>query len=410
MIKFVHCSDIHLGANPYSVEEKMDDMKVAFCEAVNFAVSNRVDFFIIAGDLFDKKVLNAKTLEQAMEAIKPLNDAKIPVYVIEGNHDSSTILHKYSWLEFLSQRGSIILLKPDGTSLNRWDELTKTGCIYETDQYVLYGLGYPGVTSKSYINQVTSSMKKTDKILITILHTGIDRFVTEGMAGLREEDAKELFDMSDYIALGHIHNRYQSEENKYYNPGSLENVRIPQKEEEKGFYFVTIDEKTKKVRAEHKATLKRPTYNLTIDLSVVNNLDGATEYIVEAVKKNVKENEKEMVLQLKLRGELKEGGTQIHIGELKERLQKEFSILYIEILNLMSNKKRGTNDQESYTREEIEERVMKDLILEEGFQDKDIDALYDVVKMMKQTGMNEEVLLSSKEGEELVDKITKIIV
>ena len=44
-IKFVHCADIHLGANPFEIEERFEDMGKAF-------------FVIFSKKCYTKKIFN----------------------------------------------------------------------------------------------------------------------------------------------------------------------------------------------------------------------------------------------------------------------------------------------------------------------------------------------------------------
>ena len=122
-IRFIHCSDIHLGANPYGIKLRFEDMGKVFKEVVNYALSIDIDFFLIAGDLFDKKNLNAETLNQAIMILKPLIENEIPIYVTEGNHDMSIYGNNYSWLTFLSDKKYIKLLKPLSDEAEKSDRL-----------------------------------------------------------------------------------------------------------------------------------------------------------------------------------------------------------------------------------------------------------------------------------------------
>ena len=122
-IRFIHCSDIHLGANPYGIKTRFEDMARVFKQVVKYAEESNIDFFIIAGDLFDKKNLNAETLNQAIEVLKPLNDKNIPIYVTEGNHDMATYVNTYSWLSFMSSKGYIKLLNPVTNESEKEEEL-----------------------------------------------------------------------------------------------------------------------------------------------------------------------------------------------------------------------------------------------------------------------------------------------
>ena len=59
-IKFIHCADIHLGANPFEIEERFEDMGKAFEQVCKFALEEKVNFVLIAGDFFHNKSLNPK--------------------------------------------------------------------------------------------------------------------------------------------------------------------------------------------------------------------------------------------------------------------------------------------------------------------------------------------------------------
>ena len=51
MVKFVHCADIHLGANPFEIEERFEDMGKAFSQVCKFAIKEKVDFVFIIKQL-----------------------------------------------------------------------------------------------------------------------------------------------------------------------------------------------------------------------------------------------------------------------------------------------------------------------------------------------------------------------
>lgn len=145
-IKFIHCSDVHLGANPFGIEERFEDMGNALKQVFEFAVKENVDFVLISGDFFHNKQLTPKVLEQAIDLLEILKQNKIPVFLTEGNHDMETYINTYGWLQFLSAKKYIKLLKPikeesSEQILKMWDG--KIGSIYELEDVYIMGLGYP---------------------------------------------------------------------------------------------------------------------------------------------------------------------------------------------------------------------------------------------------------------------------
>jgi DNA repair exonuclease SbcCD nuclease subunit len=101
-MKFIHCADIHLdtplqGLANYSgapVNEIRNATRRAFERVLDVAVSEQIDFLIIAGDLYDTGL---KSFESALffnSQMSRLKDAGIDVYLIHGNHDAASKLIK----------------------------------------------------------------------------------------------------------------------------------------------------------------------------------------------------------------------------------------------------------------------------------------------------------------------------
>jgi exonuclease SbcD len=109
---FIHMADIHLGYEQYGVRERFNDFGRAFWAIIDDACERKVDFVVIAGDLFNKRAIDALTLIHAINGLERLKQAKIPVIAIEGNHDRSFYREGTSWLQFLCYQDYLILLEP----------------------------------------------------------------------------------------------------------------------------------------------------------------------------------------------------------------------------------------------------------------------------------------------------------
>ncbi len=110
--RFLHCADIHLGYKQYNSPERGNDFARAFFSIVDAAIAERVDFVILAGDLFHKRAIDALTLNQAVAALERLDAANIPCIAIEGNHERSHYEDYLGWMDFLAIRRLLILLTP----------------------------------------------------------------------------------------------------------------------------------------------------------------------------------------------------------------------------------------------------------------------------------------------------------
>src|ERR1700730_3698642 len=109
---FIHVADTHLGYEQYGVRERFNDFSRVFWDITEDAVKRNVDFMVIAGDLFNKRAIDAQTLIHGIEGLKKLKDKGIPVIAIEGNHDRNYYRDGLSWLQFLCYQGYLTLLTP----------------------------------------------------------------------------------------------------------------------------------------------------------------------------------------------------------------------------------------------------------------------------------------------------------
>jgi len=420
-IKFIHCSDIHLGANPYGIEERFEDMGRAFMQVVACAISERVEFILIVGDFFHQKNLNAKTLEQAVNLLEPLKNAGIPVYMTEGNHDMATYTNIYSWLDFLCQKEYIYLLKPDTDDdgspiLRKRSGVNKIGGILEREDSYIVGLGYPGATAGVMINKLSAFIPDNEvKPVIIMLHTGIDKFLTEGMGGLREDELTLVIEKSDYIALGHIHTRYDNKDMKYYNPGAIENVKIEsltknKDNRDKGFYLVNLAHDTRKVDTEFKKVDIRNSINIEVDIT---GLSSNVECIVSKIKAEVDKvhtNNDDIILNIKLIGTLIDGVTVLDINALKKEVKTLINVIYIEILNNLQSKNSGELAlKENQTREEIDREVILKLIQNEGFEEKDAEKLINIVMHIKEQATEGTITMDMQEGMDIKGLVEKYV-
>lgn len=418
-LRFIHCSDVHLGANPYQIKERFDDMGKVFKDVVDYALKQEdLDFLVIGGDLFHKKNLNAETLDQCIEILKPLNDKNIPVYVTEGNHDKSNIIHNYSWLEFLSKKGIITLLNPvsgdDDTiasDLAEFDKETGIGSYVSSDDYIIYGLGYPGVLSSDHVERLVDGFlpDTEDKVRIAILHTGVDKFCTEDMGGIKYDDALVIADKVDYIALGHIHDEYHNDEGKFYNPGSLETSSLKHKSIPKGFYDVTINKETKERDVKFIEVIGRKILNVNADITNCTDEDEAREEILKTVEDAVNVSrltkEERAIIRIKVKGETT-GGLVVDLNKLKSEIKNEYNLLFCEVVNALTSAAMELDiEDEEISREDYEKIALKNLIELKIASDKDVNKVLKITEEMMRIAKDETGSFDSDDGEKLKKSI-----
>ena len=231
-------ADIHLGYRQYGKEERAIDFAQAFKKAIEFAEKERVDFILIAGDVFHKKSeMDPITLAQATSV---LEKTRVPIIAVEGNHDSTYYRERYTWLDFLTSQGLIINLKPrfDGgeITIDEWDG--KSGAYYDYGDGIIYGMKYYGSLTEKALDIYLKNVKR-DGFTIFMSHFGIEGYMNI-YGCISSERLYKFKDKLDYVALGHIHKKYV--ENDYiFNPGSLESCDVREFFFEKGIFIVNYD-------------------------------------------------------------------------------------------------------------------------------------------------------------------------
>jgi DNA repair exonuclease SbcCD nuclease subunit len=89
-IKLLCASDLHLGRAIRLPEDFSQDVSIAraFEELVSFAIVNKVDALLLAGDLVDSDEDFFEACNVLEKQIAILKEAKIPIIAVIGNHDS----------------------------------------------------------------------------------------------------------------------------------------------------------------------------------------------------------------------------------------------------------------------------------------------------------------------------------
>ena len=96
--KFLHASDIHIGFPIGSLGETahisdadlkivIDQMRGAFDNLIDTAISENVMFVVLAGDVYDGAQAQEALQGHFQRGLDRLNECGIKVFIIHGNHD-----------------------------------------------------------------------------------------------------------------------------------------------------------------------------------------------------------------------------------------------------------------------------------------------------------------------------------
>lgn len=196
MFRFIHAADPHLdspllGLESYDgapVETIRGATRRAFESLVALAIEERVDFLLIAGDLYDGDWKDYSTGLFFTGQMARLKAAGVPVFLISGNHDAVSVMTRK-------------LTLPD--NVHRFSSLSAKAVEVNGLPVTIHGQSFPKrAVPENLVPDYPAPAK--GRFNIGLLHTSLN--------GLPGHDTyapcslKELQDKGyDYWALGHVH-------------------------------------------------------------------------------------------------------------------------------------------------------------------------------------------------------------
>ncbi len=205
-VTFIHAADLHLGA-PFKglravsaqwADTMLAAIPAAFNRIIDIAIERQVDFVLIAGDVFDDTRPSYSDFSLFVSGMERLNEAGIPVYFINGNHDPYT-----SWNnDFAVLPANTHLLGVNGPEFACFERDGQPLALIGGRSY--FNQAWPvGVDVSEGISRETamSHLGKQAPFMIGLLHTGLDIDPTRSPARPADLLARDV----DYWACGHIH-------------------------------------------------------------------------------------------------------------------------------------------------------------------------------------------------------------
>ncbi|MCP3966972.1 MAG: hypothetical protein GY750_17265 [Lentisphaerae bacterium] len=197
-IRFVHCSDIHLGcsfkgvaSNDTGLAGKLTAATFdAFASIINLAIDNNVDFVLIAGDLFDTEDRSLKSRLFLRDQLIRLDSHKIKSYIVCGNHDPLD-----NWSQTVKLPDSVCIFEagePQTEVFENGGEPLAT----------ITGVSFPTANVKK---NLAKSFKAPEDNLpsIALLHTDVGSLDIKSYAPCQLKDLEKTD--FDYWAIGHVH-------------------------------------------------------------------------------------------------------------------------------------------------------------------------------------------------------------
>ena len=199
-MKFAHLADCHIGS--WRDPKLRDTSTNAFIKAVDKCIKEKVDFILIAGDLFNTSFPRLDNLKTVVIKFKQLKDLGIQVYIVPGSHD-------------YSPSGKTILdaLEEAGLFVNVFKGSVENGKLKlnfavdrKTGAKITGILGKRGSLEKTYYEKlITEHLEMEDGYKIFLFHSGIDELKPKEMENIISQPLSLLPKGFDYYAGGHVH-------------------------------------------------------------------------------------------------------------------------------------------------------------------------------------------------------------
>jgi len=289
-MKFFHIADVHLGAWKEPQLSRLADK--AFEEVVNQTISQKADFLLIAGDLFDTSLPSIDKTKLAVECLKRLQENNIPVYAIAGSHDYSPT--GKTILEVLEKAGLLHIVSK-GTQEN--NNLTLKYTRDARTKTLITGIpGKKGMLDKKYYEILNRSIQDDKNFRIFMLHTAISELQPKDLY-MDSQPMSILPEGFDYYAAGHVHSSLEAEYSKgkivfsgplfptnfreleensagyvIYDNGRIERIKNRQNILSLNLHF--NNEKPEQVRAKIKRELEKDIKNAIITIRLSGTVDG----------------------------------------------------------------------------------------------------------------------------------------
>ena len=257
-VKILHTADLHLGSYRTGIKSGKNEIENTFLRIINLCKTEKVDFLLIAGDLFESPFVSAEDASRIISAIGQIPDTIVAIS--PGNHDyvcPGSVYLKYKF--------------PDNTiifsSFMEYADFPEKGVR-------LWGAGFTDRFENFAL------LKKPDDldpqmINLCVLH---GETVTDGSSSQYNPVTPSAVENSgfDYIALGHIHKRsdiYKLGKTRFAYSGCPDGTGFDEPGEQ-GVYLGTISQSSCEI--EYFPTSSRQYVIESIDISsCANSVDAA---------------------------------------------------------------------------------------------------------------------------------------
>ena len=348
-ISFIHCADLHLDSPISGIAEINPELSAklqratfaTFDAIIHLAISRKVDFVVIAGDVFDSAARSLRAQLKFSDGLRALAEVGIHAYIAQGNHDPAD-----SWTRAVSFPDNAHFFGAETVDI--LPHLKNGVCVAK-----IYGISYARQNTTE--NLALKFKREDDLPAIGVLHCNIgDNTGHTSYAPASIEDL--VRGNMDYWALGHVHGHaiLRPDHPAIVYSGNSQG-RHPKETGARGCYCVSMDD-SRAVSLEFCPIDTIRFHSLKIDISECHTLSDIIETTAGAcLDLAAGQDERDAVVRAIFTGRTglkaplsKESVAHDLLGSLRDRLSGSDPMVWVESIG---NEAQGIHDLAALRRE-----------------------------------------------------------
>jgi DNA repair exonuclease SbcCD nuclease subunit len=319
MLRLLHTADVHLGARHADLGDaaaaQRERQFAAFAASVDLALAEKVDLFLVAGDLFDSNVQPRRSVERVAAELARLVRARVRTVVIPGTHDVYDRSSVYRAYDLAALAGStpgddlVTLLTPERPWVHIGAcDIVVHGPVFATKR-----------APHSPLRDLASTRTPDATWRVGLLHAAVaipGRTDHDEVVVTTDEIAASGL---DYLALGHWHGAQVAKARgvTYAYSGAPEPVALDQDRAGK-VLLVTLDERAgaKSVAVEERVVGRTTFERLDVDAATL----GSQPALIDSLRAA---RDRDRVLDVRLIG-VRPDELDLDVTEVEEALRADY--------------------------------------------------------------------------------------
>ncbi len=279
---------------PEKARERRKDFSRVFGEAVNYAVGEGADLFLLPGDVFDRVNPRNAALARFASDLVRLRRAGVRVFAVPGHHDRPKYARDPSPLRIFHEAGLLTLFD----RLDRVDgEIVDVGGV----RVWVGGLGYNpylGPGGDPLAGAAAPEQRPDADLTILMTHNSIRGFPAYS-PGDPVVDPASIPGWVDLVVAGHLHQHLVRKvgDTTICYVGTAERLSFAEEDQDKGFAVIEAD--GDEIRVEQVGTGARPMRTLRFQVPEDGDI---TELILGELERAARAIPRDALVRLKLVG------------------------------------------------------------------------------------------------------------